>query len=197
MPASGSREVDRIDVSFLRLDEATADRLAQTFYFLPFRCIDPNDKIAQSRHYMFSGYPKSRSRLLSPRDHKMSAKAHAFIGRTLSPRSIRAIGFDSETHIAVEFKRREMMDEAGTIVTAPDPDGISGGAVWYGDGDRSKWPTGEGLHLVGIGIANLRRHSALVGTRIHFVLEGIRATYPDLREFLPKRNGVSINVSLM
>ncbi len=197
MPASGSREDDLIDVSFLRLDEATADRLARTFYFLPFLCIDQSDKTAPSRHYMFTGYPKSRSHLFSPRDHKMKARAHAFTGRTLSPRAVQAIGFDSETHIVVDFKRHEMVDESGKIVTAPDPDGISGGSVWYGAGDRSKWPTGEDLHLVGIGIANPPRHSALVGTRIHFVLEGIRARYPDLSEFLPKRNGISINVSLI
>jgi len=197
MPASGSREDDRIDISFLRLDDTTANLLAQTFFFLPFSCIDAKDKISPSRHYMFSGYPTSRSRLSSPRDHKMKATAHSFTSHTLSTHAIQESGFDPEMHIVVDFKRNEMMNEDGKIVTAPDPDGISGGAVWYGDGVLSKWPTGESLHLVGIGIANPTRPSALVGTRIHFVLEGIRAKYPDLSEFLPRRNGIPINVSVI
>lgn len=196
MPASGTREDDRIDIAFLRLDNATADLLALTFYFLPFGCIDAGDKISPSRHYMFTGYPKSRSHLFSPRDHKMRAKAHSFTGHTLAPKAIRGMGFDPDMHVVVNFKRNEMTDETGKVVTAPDPDGISGGAVWYGDGDRSNWPTGEGLHLVGIGIANPSEHSALIGTRIHFLLESIRARHPELSEFLPRRQGVSINVDM-
>jgi hypothetical protein len=179
LPESECRKDDRIDIGCIRLSDAIADKLRQSFYFLPIALVNANDRIQPQRHYMFTGFPVTTSKV-KVGEKMTKSQRWTFTSVTLSPKEYQKMNLSPETHIAIEFNKKRVKDESKRMLTAPDPNGVSGGAVWSVERHPLKPNVGVDLRLVGIGIEHRHEHKALVATRIGFALEGIRNYWPDL-----------------
>jgi hypothetical protein len=150
-PPSGKRDDDRLDFAFIRLTDTLADEVAKGRFFLPFSLIDANDRLKSRAHYMFTGFPGSREKT-NYGEKKVKPQRFSFTGETVSPKRMLDLGIAAETHIAVEFHREQVFDEQGKSARFPRAKGMSGGAVWRGDGDSHLWLIKTPVRLVGIGI---------------------------------------------
>jgi hypothetical protein len=195
VPPSRKREDDRLDFAFVRLTDEIADEIAKGRFFLPFSLIDANDHLKPRARYMFTGFPGSREKT-SYGDKKVKPQRFSFTGETVSPKRMLALGIEPATHIAVEFDRERAFDEAGQPACFPRVKGMSGGAVWRGDGDSHLWLTEVPVRLVGIGIEDPKNQNVLVAVRIHLVLAAIARIHPDIQEFVPQRAGFASNITV-
>jgi hypothetical protein len=195
IPKSGKRSDDRLDLSFVCLNDVLADEVAKARYFLPFSLIDVNDRLKPASHYMFTGFPANRDRAKYGQK-KVASKRYGYTGKTISTKRMHNLGINENTHIAVEFNRMETLDENNQPAPFPVPYGMSGGAVWTGDGDHSSWFSTAPARLVGIGIEVPENQNVLVAVRIHVVLAAIAKAYPSLSEFIPFRQGFTASVNI-
>jgi len=192
----GKRADDRLDFAFVKLPAALADKIAKGRFFLPFQMIDANDNFKPRARYMFTGFPGSREKT-DYKNKKVKPTHFSFTGIVVPPTRMAAFGLHMNTHIVVEFERECVLDRDGKTSCFPSPRGMSGGAVWHGDGDFRLWLTELPARLVGIGIENLENQDVLVAVRIHLVLAAIAKCYPDLDEFIPKRLGFTNDITIV
>ena len=195
VPLSRERNDDRLDFAFVRLPDACADEIAEGRCFLPSSLIDADDRLKPRARYMFTGYPGSREKT-NYGEKKVKPQCFSFTGETVSARRMFSLGTDPATHIAVEFARERVLDEAGQPACFPRPKGMSGGAVWSGEGDPHLWLKQTPVHLVGVGIEDPKDQNVLVAVRIHLVLAAIAKTDPDVREYVPQRHGFVSNITV-
>jgi hypothetical protein len=195
IPKSGKRTDDRLDLAFICLNSLLADEVAKARYFLPFSLIDSNDRLTPASHYLFTGFPANRERTKYGQK-KVASKRFGYTGQTVTPKRMHDLGIDQNTHIAVEFNRMETIDENNQPAPFPVPYGMSGGAVWTGDGDPSLWFSKAPARLVGIGIEVPESQNVLVAVRIHVVLAAISKAYPSLSDFVPLREGFIASVNI-
>jgi hypothetical protein len=101
------------------------------------------------------------------------------------------LGVDDESHVVLEFDRRQLNTPTGQQ-TAPNPNGISGGGIW---GFRER--QGGDPRLVGITIERHRQPvKASVGTRLSVFFEVIRSRWPELSGDIPRSRVRRISASL-
>ncbi len=194
IPPSGNRDDDRHDFAFVRLPDSLADEIAKGRFFLPFSLIDANDRLKPRGRYMFTGFPGSREKT-NYGEKKVKPQRFSFTGETVSPKRMLELGIGAETHIAVEFDREHVLDERDRPACFPRAKGMSGGAVWRGDGDSRLWLVKTPVCLVGIGIEDPKNENVLLAVRIHLVLAAIAKVHPDIQEFVPQRAGLNIAVN--
>jgi hypothetical protein len=147
-----------------------------------------NDSSRPRARYMFTGFPASREKT-DRKNKKVKSSRYSFTGITLSSARISALGFHPNDHIAVEFEREQVFDQNDQVGCFPVPNGMSGGAVWRGEGDFKLWFTELPARLVGVGIECRRNQNALIAVRIHLVLTAMAKFYPSVAKFIPKRSG--------
>jgi len=186
VPPSGKRDDDRLDFAFIRLTDTLADEVAKGRFFLPFSLIDANDRLKPRARYMFTGFPGSREKT-NYGEKIVKPQRFSFTGETVSPKRMLDLGIAAETHIAVEFHREQVFDEQGKSACFPRAKGMSGGAVWRGDGDSHLWLVKTPVRLVGLGIEDPNNQNVLVALRIHLVLAAIAQIHSDIQEFIPQR----------
>lgn len=176
MPPSGRRVDDRVDLAVWQADEQlTAALLAQGTHPIEIESIGVGDLAESGDHYVFSGYPASRTRTnratreIDP--GPVSANCLAVVDDRLVD-----LGLHRTTHIIGAFDRRRMANLQGQQITAPEPWGMSGGPVWKIQGND--------CCLVGVGIEYLEGSNVLVATRLGAVVALLRASFPETRPFL-------------
>lgn len=196
LPASGKRDDDRLDFAFVRLEDSFADKIAKDRFFLPFSLVDANDCLGVGVRYMFTGFPANRDEsqfgLKKVRPHRFS-----FTGGTVTPKRMQELRISPATHIAISFDREQAFDENDVPACFPLPGGMSGGAVWRGDGDFRLWLKETPVRLVGIGIENPSTDGVMIGVRIHLVLLAIAKIYPDLKQYVPMRDGFTAEITVV
>lgn len=196
VPPNGKRSDDHLDFAFVRLSDSLADEIAKGRYFLPFELIDANDSFKPRTRYLFSGFPSSREKTDYKRK-KVKPSRFSFTGVAVPITRMSLLGLHVDAHIVVEFERDNVMDSKGQTARFPSPKGMSGGAVWHGDGDFRLWLYDLPAKLVGIGIENPENKNVLVAVRIHLVLAAISKVYPDIEKFVPKRFGFKSEISVV
>ncbi len=195
IPPSGKRDDDRLDFALIRLSDALADKIAKGRFFLPFSLIDANDRLKPSARYMFTGFPGSREKTNYGKK-KVTPRRLSFTGETVSPKRMVALGIAASTHIAIEFDRQRAFDDAGRPACFPRARGMSGGAVWRGNGDSGRWLTETPVRLVGIGTEDPQNENVLVAVRIRVVLAAIAQIHSDIKAFVPQRAGFVSNITV-
>ena len=195
VPALGTREDDRLDFAVVNLGDSLADEVAKARYFLPFSLIDSDDRLTPQSHYLFSGFPANRERMY-PGQKKLASKRYGYTGKSVSPQRMDELGVNPNTHIVVEFDRMETLDENNESAPFPTPQGMSGGAVWRGEGDHNLWLTETPVRLVGIGIEAPETEKVMIAVKIHVVLAAISKAYLSISEFVPLRQGFTASVNI-
>jgi hypothetical protein len=193
---SGKRNDDRLDIAFVRLPDSLADEISKGRFFLPFTLIDLNDRFKPQAQYMFTGFPASREKT-DYGNRKIRPLRFSYTGKVIPPTQMPELGLFLDAHIAVEFDAQKIFDENNKPSSFPSPKGMSGGAVWCGDGDSRLWLTELPVRLVGMGIENPKNQNTLVAVRIHLVLAAIAAFNSDLSQLIPKRTGFTNEVKIV
>jgi len=93
------------------------------------------------------------------------------------PSPLPRLGRSAETHIFLRFKKNKVYID-GRKSTAPDPYGMSGGAMWRRDVN-----TAEGWILVGMATDWNTEFAGFVVLRFKEVLDLIKHMHPDINIF--------------
>jgi hypothetical protein len=192
LPESGRRADDRIDIGILPLTRDMVDELLENFAFLDSRRVDPSDVGGPHTRYTFAGYPSSKHE--GPRDGVLAIEPVRYTSEALAPEKYPA-GFQLETHVSIDFDRKRMVARTEQVQTPPDPHGVSGGGVFrIGTWDEIIAGRNE-ERLVGVAIEVNNRARCLLGTRISYPLEMIRATFPELSPSIPRSSYLHVDAA--
>src|SRR5439155_16164451 len=173
---STSSPPDVTDNAFIRLHPEIADWLAPEYRFLSLEQVDVGDLPTASSGYEFLGVPYRKVRRADGRLFRFPVYSYASTSIPIS--GYQALGLSPVFHVAVDFVPRRVRDGDGRRITAPNPQGMSGGPIF-----SRGFSANAGRRLVALAIEH--RKGVLIGIRIGLVLEPIRWTYPQLRHFLP------------
>jgi hypothetical protein len=193
---SGNRDDDRLDIAFVRLPDSLADQISKGRFFLPFTLIDVNDSFRPRTQCMFTGYPASREKT-NYGNRKVKPLCFSYTGQVIAPTRMPELGLYVDAHIAVEFNREKIFNQNNQPASFPSPKGMSGGAVWCGDGNSRLWLIDLPVRLVGIGIEDPKNQNTLVAVRIHLVLAAIAKFNPDINQLIPRRAGFTNEVKIV
>ena len=190
-PVSGSRRDDRIDTAVIKLTEDTAAFIEELHVPLPVNYADVNGSFHSGEPYEFSGYPWRKVHLEKTKGI-LETRPYAFRLESIPEADYAVLSITPHTHIAVKLDLKQVTDESGRTVAAPNPEGMSGGPVWrYTPTDFGKrliWtPT-----LAGIAIEYISKKQTLIGVRINAALEGIRRLAPNLSASIPAKPSLGI-----
>lgn len=184
VPPDGDRDLDWLDVGYVRLTAAEAQQLSPQFEFLPVGLIDVNDIATSQSHYVFSGYPGSAVQRRY-RSNVLDGQQHSYTGRNASYCTYWQAGTNFIANIVVTFDAKRAIDQQGRTVRPKDRHGMSGGGVWVLSGSPilRKVPR---LRLCGVITEHPKQNNCLVGTRLFVLLEMIRKDLPHLSPMIPK-----------
>lgn len=158
---------------------------------LPIQYADANNSDLSGRPYEFFGYPwrKVHSEKLGG---ILEPRLYNFRSVSISKTDYTFLGITPQTHIAVKFDLKQVTDENGRIVAAPNPQGMSGGPVWSFAqtdlGGHQMWTP----RLVGVAIEFISNKQTLIGVRINAALECIRRISPSLSAYIPTNPSLAI-----
>ena len=192
LPQSGRREDDPLDIGVVPLPPELVDDLLAHFTFLDVARVDASDVPAPQTRYTFVGYPSSQHD--GPRGGVLTIEPVRLSSDAL-PRDKYPSGFELETHVCIDFDAKRMVARSERLQTPPDPHGVSGGGVFrIGTWDEIIAGTNQ-ERLVAIAIEVRKQEHCLVGTRVAFPLEMIRAQFPQLSSSIPSSRYLRVNVS--
>ena len=184
LPASGSRDDDRVDLAYWVLDPSVSRRMpsAETLFLSQLQLtIEPRG--AQAYQYLVNGYPHTRQ----PRrfvENEFAVKDFGFITDELDEESYAKASVDRDHNILVEFDREDVF-RRGQQVLGPDLQGVSGGALWALDG-RSASPQRPLL----AGIVTTWRRAApkgIIATRIAEWARIAASQFPEVAAVLRRQ----------
>lgn len=194
MPATGGRERDRLDVTFLRLDDATAAGFRAQFAFWPVEAVAIGVEASHDTHYSFMGYPlrdaEPRGKgMLRPQIQKITARSYA-------EADYQRVGVMPFSHVGIVMDGAPMRDEKGNVhpdrPLAPMLNGLSGGGVFKGV-RRRELGQDVPVELVGLCMELPPEHpQSFLAVRITAALEGIRRRFPELSPFIPETPDVRV-----
>lgn len=190
-PVSGSRQDDRDDTAVVALDGDTTAFVEAAYKPLPINLADVKDSWLPEKPYAFSGFPwrKSGSKINGV---ICEPPIYTFQATSVAETDYSSLGLSLLKHIAVDFDLKHAIDANGRDLTAPNPQGMSGGAVWSFvpvDLDGQQMLT---RRPVGIAIEYISERRVLVGVRINAALECIRMMFPSLSASIPLKPGLTI-----
>lgn len=177
-----SSEPDRLDLAVLVPSSALARVLAlnDAVPLQRLATLSPSRETARvtAAYYVTMGYPVSRQprRLLRP---EYEAGVWPLLSSGCDAGEYAAASASLEYHVLLEFDKDNVQTERGEMV-APDPNGASGGAVWW----LRMTDRGFDPRLVAIPIVWRIRANQILATRMHVALAGIWREFPELRKVL-------------
>ena len=130
-----------------------------------------------------SGYPVQRTKCVHTFDTAVSFSLLNYNAQIASIKAYRKCGADPNCRVAVRHSKGKSFDLDGGAYPADDPHGMSGGAIWKWVEDSEK---GVQLRYLSAITAEKDVHNAvIIGTKIAFLIESIRAHIPELSPWLP------------
>lgn len=179
LPPSGNRNDDKLDVAYVCLENESADNLHSDFKILDHQDLSLEEEPSRRMIYTFAGFPWRKSR--------SSAEAIGTVFNTMEGIEIQrheyeALGRNRSQHIIVRFNRkRTFSDRLQRVVTAPLPNGLSGGGVYAWSEEALKnWPVR--LPLVGIANTFMPDKCLLIATRLYVYFRCIFHSHPELAQ---------------
>ena len=177
-PPCGDYDLDPLDLAVFRLTDQQISAL-RAIGRQPIPITDsahrPNP--IDGLQLVFAGYPATKLRLSFSRK-SMSPQLHTITSQALTESEIAGHGWDPGLHMLVTFNRSRMTTDSGVRLTAPEPYGMSGGAVLAPDRIT------EGTYLLGVGIYYDDQAHYLVGTPIEIAIRMLHDAFPETRPFL-------------
>jgi hypothetical protein len=193
IPDGGSREDDKVDVGFCRLDEQTVNSIA-SHSFLSVTEIVADEKPVFGRLYSFVGFPNTRNEVR----YNIRPAPFSFLNTPLTTDLYKHYILDSNIHIAVKYDKKRTVGPNHKPISFPDPHGLSGGGLWGWEIlDRFKVGNPEvSPKLVGITTGCTKDKKAWFATKIGIALECVRATCKDLDQSIPRIGTLRVNVTI-
>lgn len=189
-------EGDRYDLAFMELDgEALA--IIGNVRFLQSGDLDPNDIAIRSHLYCMLGYPATKNTFIDYANYKAPQKPFIFSSNSPDISAYKRLDVLEETHILLNFERKQITNKSHDKLTAPKLHGMSGGGICrireYSRVASLSGPSTK--KLVGITIEGHPMHKVVMGVRISCVIEAIRTHYPHLSEKLPVVDRISAHIN--
>jgi hypothetical protein len=193
---SGTAVDDKYDLAFTEIDADTLTEIGNV-RFLHSDDVDPNDIAAKKYLYLILGYPETKNRRMDYERLKAILKPFIFASNTPEPAIYQQLNFPEESHILLNFDRKNITDKDHRVTIAPDPHGLSGGGIWrirdYSNVGSIAGPSNK--KLVGIITEWKPEMKLIIGVRISCIIEGIRHQYPHLNDRLPPSNRISAHIN--
>ncbi len=174
---------DEVDVGFIGLNQHAAKMVASGYSPMPVRAI-LTDSATTDQHYLVFGCPWKRVMLngltFEPAVYQLRL-------RSLTAEKHKELGISSERRIVLGFNQKKMLTHDNRRVSAPNPQGMSGGSIWR------VIPIAQ--QQVDFRFAGVLTHhwpikQALIATHAVAVFEAIRAFYPQLSEHIPRNTEI-------
>ena len=155
---------DQKDLAFVRLHPTIAESLRRAdFKFLSLEQIDLGESRPLAEPCILDGYPRQFVEMDEGRPrHLLEMRTKS----VLLPDADVAKRFKLKADLHLVSPFTALRDETGKPMKTPDPDGMSGGAIW------TLWP--EGNRLAGIIIEHDRHRREIVGSRIGPLVRELR-----------------------
>ena len=171
MPENGKREDDTFDLSIVKFPDDAVKWLKDSGYlFIGMDKINSGFTPSKDDLMLMVGYPASTTKTII-RERKIITQPFYYV-TNLSQNGVTGFNFSDDHHIIVNYQRKRITNPiTKKIQTGPLPYGMSGGGLWQlqknNDGD---WAA----YLVGVMFEYLKKHSAIVSTKIGVALEIIK-----------------------
>jgi hypothetical protein len=175
---------DTTDTAFIRLHRDIASWLSEDFRFLSMEEVSIDDLPAPMSGYQFFGVPY-RKVPERPSGRHFHFPVYSYAAASLDNAKYTELGILPATHVAVDFVQRRVKDGTGRTITAPNPEGMSGGAVFTCPRVLLQASAAVTARKRLAAIAIEHRSQALIGVRIGVLLDAIRRFAPHLRSLIP------------
>ncbi len=180
-PRSFRRRADRVDLAAFILDDRTADRLSSIGAVFVSELLF-TDRINTEAIYAFVGYPRSvnkvdRVKTAGGRLRQMLPNTAAFMPAQASEqRAYELVNAIASVNFVARFDRDNSQRYDDARRPLPDPNGMSGGAVYcFGNSVADDWYALDHLQLVGVGTEYHRRERLFVAANSRAVQHLLRA----------------------
>lgn len=173
LPPGSSRQEDKFDVAFIRLNEETKAQLHPSFEPLSRQYVDLEGYVPPGTPCSVGGYPITQARRT---ESAYQSATYSYIGMSADHDTYRRLGYDPSTHIIVQYRMKKSVFPEGDRTNPPHPRGLSGGGIFqlhpssFSDLERAPRTLIGSMHTF------LKRENCFVGTRTpgHFQLIGRR-----------------------
>lgn len=169
VPLDGNRQNYNIDIGIVTLDSGISCQISNNS-FIPFSAIDTNIAETQSNIYIAMGYPWRKNGNLNRTTRKIRPWLASYAANSLPLPSLPAKEIHANSHLFIRYKKEHSKNTEGQELTAPDPHGMSGGALWRYDSSSSHNQTPR---LVGILTEWHKNHRGLLAVRMTSILRAM------------------------
>jgi len=194
--APGDRSGDKIDISILKLNQETIDKIGDKYEFVKKNEIGVNHEFRNLPMYTSVGFPASKSKYNS---FKNKIKSTPFIYHTMPgpPEIYNKLNCEMFSNIIVHYDKGKVRDlTTKQLSIGPDPFGISGSVLWFTPFTPAQVVKDKNdyIHKKLVAIMTewpIENRKFWIGTRIDVITEIIRQKYGLSIE---KSNIVGVNL---
>lgn len=176
--AVGQRDNDKIDISILKLNQKTIEKLGNKYDFIKQGELGINHEFKSLPMYTSVGFPASKSKYNS---YKNEIKSSPFIYITMPAEQTiyDELQCESFSNVIVYYDKGKVKDyKTGQFFTGPDPFGISGSGLWFTPSQVKAKGAYIDKQLVAILTEWSKENRKFwIGTRIDVITEVIRQKY--------------------
>ncbi len=190
-PDDGEDKNDLNDVGVVLLEKSLAAQIEDDS-FVKLSSVDVDDTGNFQRPYLAMGYPWRVSPKADRRSRVVTALDRSYAANLLGHERLVKLGVRPDTHFLLQYAKRHAHTEFGQEITAPDPDGMSGGPLWRVEPFAEQ---GQKSCLVGIILKWFRLQGGLLVVRLPVVLAAIEQLCPDLANLIPRTRTLAIEVT--
>ena len=126
----GSRDDDHYDIGVFRIEGPRFPPYPEVnAYPIRMSALRPYALPRDNKEYLLVGFPASRAKQRGI-DKVIGLRPFSFRNGSLPLEKYHALGFNPEVHILLGFDQKRVIDEKGSIYSAPAPHGMSGSPLW-------------------------------------------------------------------
>lgn len=162
---------DRHDIVIMKLSNELIDQLS-TFTPYPISENSYSGYSAYSTNVCVFGYPNSRNKKIGRHNNRFFISS--ITNPTATEDDYHTEKYDQNVNVLIQYDKNNFYNPDGQIVTAPNPEGISGGGIVSCPG-LSRETKEPDIRLIGITIEKTPNGKFLVGTRLQYVLTALNA----------------------
>ena len=128
---SGSRKDDRVDISILKLNNETIEKLGNNYQFIEQNELGINHEFKLLPMYQSVGFPATKSKY-NPFKNEIKSVPFLYTTMPASKEVYRELDCDINSNVIVHYDKKRVKDySTGNIIKGPDSYGISGSGLWF------------------------------------------------------------------
>jgi hypothetical protein len=186
-----SREVDEGDFGVIRMNDDQLPDVGPGW--LTLAEVDLREWMMPSSMGMLWGYPGTRHKADVPQRRIKFREPFHYAGRRASREELSRHGRLPEYHVGIRFDGKRVKSQDGSLRTPPALEEMSGSGLWWVPQSDEHSST-QAPRLIAIFTDWKRQDGILLGSRIAYHLELIRANYPHPSPYIGTNGGPPINL---